>query len=403
MMVLATKWKTRLSRVALLLFATAAVALGAFVMAYSRSHEQIHSCFVVLLHYGVLGTLAALFLFLYRFRRILPANIVLAIWLCYAVEVVFFVLLGMLPLTKTNCPAPGTPQGTVEHCMGSLPPADTAIHRIEVIDGDTVCDITMTTDRFHKRVTPDHATENQQFAMFLGCSIVFGEGVEDDETMPWHFQQLSGEYNAYNFGANGHATNHVLARFTCENLREQVPETEGIAFYIFFWDHLWRANGSMNRYMAWMSNAPYYEMKQGRLVRDQSFRDGRRGLSTLYWLLSHSSIVKYYGLDFPVKLRRKHVELVAEMVAEARNQFKTQFGTDAFYFVYYPEWTEPDSVLRNHLNACLKARRIEIIDLSKGGYHQEMTLGWDPHPSSATHQRLAGDLLQYICSMNKKP
>jgi hypothetical protein len=403
MMVLATEWRPRLSRVALLLLVTAAVALMVFVVAYSMSHEQIHSCFVVLLHYGVLGTLAALFLYLYRFSRILPANIVLAIWLCYAVEVGFFVLLGMPPLTKTYCPAPGAPQGTVEHCMGSLPPADTAIHRTVVIDGDTVCDITMTTDRFHKRVTPDHTPENQQFAMFLGCSIVFGEGVEDDETMPWHFQQLSGEYNAYNFGANGHATNHVLARFTCENLRKQVPEKVGVAFYIFFWDHVWRANGSMNRYVDWLSGAPYYKLRHEKLLRDRSFRDGRKWVSLLYRLLSNSSIVKYYELDFPVKLRKKHVELVAEMVTEARNQFKKQFDTDAFYFVYYPEWGEPDPALRAHLSACLKASDIEIIDLSMGRYHQEMTLGWDPHPSSVTHQRLAGDLLQYICSMNKNP
>jgi hypothetical protein len=396
----AEKRKTRFPRVALLLLLLGGLAVMVFVVAYFRSLQMVSGAAVATFHLGLLLMFTSFLIRQYQRKRVLLANIVLTLLLCYCVEVFYFVLLGMPAMAKTDCPLSSAPEGVEQQCMGSLPPADTAIRRIEVIEGDTVCNITMTTDRYRKRITPDHNSENQRFAMFFGCSIVFGEGVEDDETMPWHFQQLSGEYNAYNYGANGHATNHVLARFTCENLREQVPEQEGVAFYLFFWDHLWRANGSMNRYLAWMSNAPYFEMKQGHLVRDRSFRDGRRGLSTLYWLLSHSSIVKYYGLDFPVKLRRKHVELIAEMVDEVRNQFKTQFGTDAFYFVYYPEWGEPDPVLRNHLNACLKARGVKIIDLSKGGYHQEMTLGWDPHPSSATHQRLAADLLQHLCAMH---
>lgn len=373
-----------------------------FLVAISASDNTVRGVWVAFLHLGMLMIMAAAFYHFYRKRRLLPANLTLLIFLVYAVEVFFFALSGMPALTLSGLPPPEGAPGSEERCLGYLPEADTTIHRVTIIEGDTVCDIHLTTDRFHKRVTPGWDAGKQKFALFFGCSIVFGEGVEDEESMPCYFQQLSGEYNAYNYGANGHATNHVLARFYCSGLREQVPENEGVGFYIFFWDHLWRAIGSMNRYMAWMSNAPYFRISHGELIHDGSFREGRALRSGIYRLLYHSATVKYFDTDIPLKLRKRHVELVARMVAESRNQFKKQFGTEQFYFVYYPEWGEPDKQLREHLNACLKRHGIQIIDLSAGGYHQEMTLGWDPHPSPATHQRMAGDLLQHYCAMNKK-
>jgi hypothetical protein len=167
-----------------------------------------------------------------------------------------------------------------------------------------------------------------------------------------------------------------------------------VAFYVFFSDHIYRTIGSMNRYTAWLVNAPYYYLDGDVLKRDRMFVDGRLWLSKFYQIASRSSIVQYFGIDFPLRIRNRHLRLVAEVILEAKREYTRQFGNDRFFVVLYPELNSADQGLADRLSIMLKDRGVEIIDISEGGFSHEMSLGWDGHPSSETHQFMANRLLE---------
>ena len=66
-----------------------------------------------------------------------------------------------------------------------------------------------------------------------------------------------------------------------QNLSENIVEKNGVAFYIFFWDHIYRTIGAMDRYCDWVSNAPYYTFEDSKLIRKKTFKDGRYILSKI--------------------------------------------------------------------------------------------------------------------------
>jgi hypothetical protein len=49
-------------------------------------------------------------------------------------------------------------------------------------------------------------------ALFFGCSFTFGEGLDDDQAMPWRVGvRTNGEYRIHNFGFHGYGPHHMLA------------------------------------------------------------------------------------------------------------------------------------------------------------------------------------------------
>ena len=48
--------------------------------------------------------------------------------------------------------------------------------------------------------------------VFLGCSFVFGEGVSDEETLPYYFsKKMDFKYNVFNYGVSGKGSNTALS------------------------------------------------------------------------------------------------------------------------------------------------------------------------------------------------
>jgi hypothetical protein len=332
-------------------------------------------------------------------KRVIISNFILVFLLLLLVEVYCFFKLDQPIAVKKDFSAIDLPEDHIAKHIGVVPYADSVYHTIKMQNNDTVFDFKSTIDANCKRTTPNNSKTRSKHALFFGCSITFGEGVQDNETMPYYFQEVSNEYNAYNFGLSGHSTNHMLARLQYKPLDSQVIEKEGIAFYIFFWDHIYRSIGSMNRYTEWLHNAPFYYLDNGNIKRNKMFCDGRLGLSWLYESLYQTNIVKKFQLDLPIKIRKSHLNIVAEMIKESKKIYQSQYPNNEFYCVIYPEWGKKKDNMTNDLKEVLKEKGIKYVDFSWFEYKQEHTLGKDAHPNPKTHQLMANMILKEI---NKK-
>jgi hypothetical protein len=365
-----------------------------FAIGFHQQTKQVAGIWMLMGYAGILLLLSTLYVLLVRRGRVVLSWVVLLPALLLSLEIACSVLLGLPEYSKPGFKAPNRRTEHLARHIGSVPPPDTVVRRVKVEGADTLNDVKYTTDVWSKRVTPFHDTTRSRYALFFGCSITFGLHVNDQETMPWFFQEGAKDYNVYNYAVTGHGANHMLARMQHSSLKEQVAEDSGVAFYVFFSDHIYRTIGSMNRYTAWLVNAPYYYLDGDVLKRDRMFVDGRLWLSKFYQIASRSSIVQYFGIDFPLRIRNRHLRLVAEVILEAKREYTRQFGNDRFFVVLYPELNSADQGLADRLSIMLKDRGVEIIDISEGGFSHEMSLGWDGHPSSETHQFMANRLLE---------
>ena len=332
-------------------------------------------------------------------KKYLISNIALILVLIISFELVCFLLLGLPEKEIKDFSLTDLPPEHVGSQIGSVPYKDSVYVDLKMNGTDTVFNVNYTIDSNHTRVTPGFNEVKDKYALFFGCSIAFGLGLEDNQTLPYHFQNES-EYNAYNFGYTGYGTNQMLARLQYQNLRPYVKGKDGIAVYVFFWDHIERAIGSMSRYVGWVSNAPYYFLEDGKLKRDRHFKDGRPLTSGLYERLYQSSIVKYFDVGFPIGLNEDHFDLVTEMIKESKTAYEKQFGNDEFYVAIYPSFMEVDPEKYKSFLSHLDSKKIKYIDLTKDfKYSDEHTLGGDPHPNSNTNKELSKQLLEQIEKM----
>src|SRR5262249_49780667 len=77
---------------------------------------------------------------------------------------------------------------------------------VETIDGRLVHDVTYHIGDDHRRLTP----AGSGCVWFFGCSFTFGQGVEDNQTLPYWVGVLTGR-RAINFGTSAYGAQQMLA------------------------------------------------------------------------------------------------------------------------------------------------------------------------------------------------
>lgn len=332
-----------------------------------------------------------------RAKLFIVHNLAMIAMIFILLEIVFYSLLGAPTRQRKAFDMPDLDKDDLQGVVGYLPDRDTVMNEIFVFEGDTSFNVDYTIDDFRKRITPKiDSANNSKYALFFGCSIAYGYGLEDDKTIPYYYQS-NGDITAYNFGYNGHGTNHVAARLQAQDLSKQVDEKEGKAFYLFFWDHIARAIGTMRRHTSWLHFAPYYYMENDSLKRNKMFKDGRPTASFLYETMYQSSTLEYFEVDFPLSLNESHFNLVAEMIALSKKQYKEQFGNDEFYMVIVPSYKEYSDEDMEMFIETVKRKGIEVIDLRDIVlYSPTYTLENDAHPNAELTKLISKELYNKI-------
>jgi hypothetical protein len=345
---------------------------------------------------SLLLLLITCYLLFLKGKRVILANLTLVALLLLTLETILFFMLGMPSAFRKDFSIPDLPEDHIARQVGTAYYPDSIYHDVKVVgDNDTVFDVHYSIDHLCKRITPGFDSTKTDYALFFGCSIGFGFGLEDDQTLAYQVQEQSKNTNSYNFCISATGTNHMLAQFQYRDLSKQVAEKDGCGYYIFFWDHIYRAIGTMHRYTEWLHLAPYYEMKDGKLLRNKSFKDGRSFISGMYERLYQTNIVKYFEADLPLKLNESHFDLVSEMVLETKKEYEKQFGNDKFYLVFYPNYVAYTPEEMRIFQSYLTKKKIKFIDLSKViTYQGKYTLGGDSHPNAETNKLIANYLLR---------
>jgi len=265
------------------------------------------------------------------------------------------------------------------YCFGEKRYADTLIYKMAY-----------SLDSSGHRITPDSLTTKEKFGVFLGCSFTFGDGLNDNETIPYLFSKNTKTFKGYNFGYSGYGPNQALIKLQRDSLKKIVTQKKGIGFYIFIHDHINRTIGSMSNFMMNKGQSSCFELEGENLVYKGLFIDAHPKRSWVYAKMGENGFCRYFGIGYPFRLRDKDFELTGKVLEEISKEFQKKFNNNKFYVIIYPSISQKDYESDENIINYLKNKKIKYLDYRKlfnptvKGYF----IPHDHHPTA-----LANDIL----------
>jgi hypothetical protein len=284
---------------------------------------------------------------------------------------------------------------TVDADLGSAPKRNTSVTETKTLqNGKPVFHATYTIDALGRRVTPVEApSDRRKFMLFFGCSFVFGEGLNDDQTLPYFIARGARCYTPYNYAFIGYGPQQTATVLQDGRIKSQVHEHRGLALYGFMGEpgtgHIDRAIGALAVF-DWTRYFPFYHLDDaGELRRDGNFVTGRPVRSWAFKVLTRSTMVRLLGLNYPVRLNDDHIRLTATIIAESDKAFRKEFPeAEGFFVVIFPG-AERRSCQK--LKEILEEKRVGVLDYSQAGEFgaEDYRIESDGHPSEKWNRRLA--------------
>lgn len=277
--------------------------------------------------------------------------------------------------------------------LGYAPIAGVTTRAWKKEDDRYVYDVTYSFGEHGERKTEiDDGPTRIKFAIFVGGSFTFGEGVNGNQNLPYYFSQYSPTHKPYNFGRPGYGPQQVLEFVARPDLYEAVDEQSGVLIYTLISSHIQRAIGSMVVYSHWGHGMPYYFLNdEDQLVRQSNFTAGRPVIAALYSLLGKSHVLSFFNIDVPIFVTEDHLRLTSRIIGEAKEVFSKRYANADFYVLVWP-----GAITVRDLIPHLEAQKVSYLNyfaLFDYG-QQEFQIKGDGHPTSKAYQAIARQLSQ---------
>lgn len=282
-----------------------------------------------------------------------------------------------------------------DRALGFKPRPNSQVTLAKRKRGEVVFEATYTVDDYSRRVTPSPqvTVEPKEALLFFGGSYTFGEGVNDDETMPARVAAETSDCQVYNYGLPGAGPQHMLEQLRAEGVERQVKQKRALAVFSFLHVHISRAVGTDRVLRGIGGSYPWYEWDEETqsLIRRGFFSERRGPRRTA----SGSKLLKFVEDYYGENLTRDDARLTARLVIEAKRQFERRFDSKGFYVLVYPL---RDGPLTDHVIQLLRNDAVRILDyrplLTTKINYDEYFIPDDGHPQPRTHKLIADRLVK---------
>jgi hypothetical protein len=202
----------------------------------------------------------------------------------------------------------------------------------------TLFDTTYTIDSNGLRVSPPwRKDELAGTVLFFGCSFTFGEGLKDEETLPYQVGvQSGGDYRIYNFGFEGYSPVQMLAAIEHGIVGRLVDTRPKYAFYVALPVHVWRTAGRV----AWGGHAPHYVLASDGTVHQVGYFDVDKRLQSALgtqiapWLSKSAIWRLIVGHDSPIS--DDDIRLYFAIVRCSQELLAAEYPGIEFHVILWP-------------------------------------------------------------------
>lgn len=250
------------------------------------------------------------------------------------------------------------------------------------------------TDQYGRRITPVENIKNRKkFIAYFGCSFIWGSCLSDNETVPYYVAKLAPKYMPYNYARGASGSNFLLALMENREIDKEMAQKEGIGIYVFINDHVERSAGDVS-YTASMPFMPFYEYKNGDLVRNGSFLTGRPWTTALYRSLAVTYTFEKFNINWPLPEAREF-KFVCDLIEKSKNLFVKKFNKSEFYVLFHPA----HSFYSSEIIPCLVDKKIKYLNFSgllDGISGADYAIPYDGHPNASTNRMIAERLVREL-------
>lgn len=329
-------------------------------------------------------------------KHVVGFNILMLCFIGVFVELIFFLLIEMkkpeyreikmIQLNQSNF--------VRDNYVGfkNNPGANINAIKYNLVNRDTVFNVWYHIDSNGARKSPLNDSNDNKYALFLGCSVTFGSGISDNETLPFYFDSSS-QYKSYNYGVGSYGTQQVTATLEKKNLRADLKERNGVGIYVFIDDHIKRSNRSLKRISTWGGSHPEYVLKGDSLVNNGLYNNNLSFFDHLFtFILNKSTVLNYFNIDYPFVIGEKDFLYTSKLILQAKKNYVRQFKNNAFFVVLAPGC---DYKITNYL----KEKKIKFIDMSKFfkiNAESYISFEYDRHYNGEFNKVWAKELLRQI-------
>jgi hypothetical protein len=235
-------------------------------------------------------------------------------------------------------------------------PLNSARHGVTLWKGDTIVNAFYHFDKFGRRKMPEHRNPSAT-VLFFGCSYTYGDGVNDNETLPYQFYLLDTTRNVYNYAIDGWGPQQTLLTLLTKNIRKEVTNADTVVgIYIFIEDQIRRVICDKHHFNSWTKDFPCFEIEKDSLVFKGSFRKANPVKGFFYQLIQQTKVLD--GFEIPLRLSPKDYQTTTEIIKQSSAAFSRQFKNGKFYVIIYPM---QDTTIVPYM----RAANLSVINLSQ--------------------------------------
>lgn len=273
--------------------------------------------------------------------------------------------------------------------LGYGPVPGVRVRSFREVEGERVYDAHYTIDEHGLRTTPGSGAVGPAI-VFFGGSFTFGEGVEDDETLPARTAAwLRDGTRIVNAGFHGYGPHQMLRSLETGRLDGLVVDGVEHVIYQGIPGHVRRAAGRVT----WDAAGPRYEIgDDGRVAFVGPFRGWAASTATkiLHRLGSTRELLERL-LVASASERESDEQRYVAIVARAAELVRERWG--ARFTVIF--WDEPGGTLADQL----ETRGLDVLRVSdalEGLRRARIVLGADRHPNRWGHSRIARAVARHV-------
>jgi len=231
--------------------------------------------------------------------------------------------------------------------------------------GRTIYDVLAKTDGAGRRQTPCAPRgEDARIAAFFGCSMTFGQGVADEETIPSRFCAHKPGWTSHNYGVYAYGPQQMWLQICRQEVLREFSERKGVVIYSFIQNHLQRLVGASSVHSEWIESLPWLEVNDGRIVHRGFFSDRPHFQSLIVRSLARTRLAglmagRLPGLPGLESRQKSGLDLLVTLVAECVKSAREQAPGLEFCCVLLPECSEP---WREVLSRRLSEAGVRVLD-----------------------------------------
>lgn len=271
-----------------------------------------------------------------------------------------------------------------------------------------VHEATYTTDAHGFRAGPSRRAERGRPVVFMGCSITFGSGLEDEQTISCQVEELTeGRYQCYNLGVFGYGTHQCYAQLKNGLVDEAVGgERPRAIIYQAIMGHASRASGRL----PWNCRGPRFVIDDhGELRYCGTLEQARAQAWQQRCVLGRwartaiaESFVKkdVYDRFHVADAEGRHLQVA--LIERMRDEIAGRYPDCEFHIIFWdcpgPDRRHNDWFVGQVEQKGIVLHRIRDIlpDYEKGWVEYTVAHPVDNHPNASAVARLAGYIIAHI-------